>query len=188
MISKVQGSSVKRQLEVVLFSAIVCCLIPSAEAEAFDGEKSGFVLGMGPGLGWARNDLSIATESKFAVKTDFTLGYGLSNGQTIIAWSNKVLWYDSIGITIASGTMGLGITRFLNQEENSTFFNALIGWNSISAPFESNTPTEYGFGLGLGVGKEFSKNWLVGLDATWGKPGKGFTTFGIGLHFSHLWY
>ena len=178
----------KRIILFIIFFTLSLGTFQAKNVHAFDGEKSGFVLGLGPGLGWARNDLTFATESKFAVKSDFLIGLGLGNGQTLITWSSKVLWYDSGGITIASGTGGLGLTHFLNQDSDSMYFSGVIGFNSISAPFESNTTDEYGFGLGIGIGKEFSKNWLIGLDGSWGKPGSGVTTFGVGLHFSHLWY
>ena len=42
---------------------------------AFDGNRAGFILGIGPGIGYGRNDLNFATESKFAVKTDFLSGF-----------------------------------------------------------------------------------------------------------------
>ena len=42
---------------------------------AFDGNRAGFILGIGPGIGYARNDLNFATESKFTVKTDFLIGF-----------------------------------------------------------------------------------------------------------------
>ena len=154
---------------------------------ASDGNRAGFILGVGPGMGYARNDLTLGTESKFAVKTDFLIGYAPSN-RTAITWSNKVLWYDSVGITIASNTSGLGITYFLSEDTHANFISAVIGFNSVFAPFEDNYESSTGFGLGIGVGREVSKNWIIGLDATWGKPASGLTTFGIGVHFSHLWY
>ena len=154
---------------------------------AFDGNRAGFILGLGPGIGYARNDLPVGIESKFAIKTDFLIGYAPSN-RTAITWSSKVLWYDSEGITLASGVSGLGITYFFSENTQESFISAVIGWNGVSAPFEDNTESLTGFGLSIGVGREVSKNWIVGLDATWGKPESGITTFGIGVHFSHIWY
>ena len=184
----------KKWIYHCLFFCVLSILF-SGTGFAFDGNRAGFILGVGPGMGYARNDLTVGTESgtlsgtlsKFAVKTDFLIGYAPSN-RTAITWSNKVLWYDAAGVTIASGTGGLGVTYFLSEDTHANFISAVIGFNSVLAPFEDNSGSSTGFGLGIGVGREVSKNWIIGLDATWGKPESGFTTFGIGVHFSHLWY
>lgn len=177
----------KRMFTYIFLCFCAAGILVNSTAHAFNGEKSGFILGFGPGLGWVHNDFTLATQKKASFKTDFLIGWGLGNGQTLITWSSKVLWYDSGGTRTTSGTGGLGITHFLNQDNNAMFLSGVIGVNSIAEPFDAST-AESGFGLGLGVGKEFSKNWLIGLDATWGKPVSGLTTFGVGVHISHLWY
>ena len=97
----------RRFLKYIL---VISLVLVANETTAFDGNREGFILGVGPGIGWARNDLTVGIESKFAIKSDFQIGF--SGRRTAITWSSKVLWYDSVGATIASGTGGLGITPF----------------------------------------------------------------------------
>lgn len=175
------------RLALLAFAMLATATLFSGTGFAFDGNRAGFILGIGPGIGYVRNDLTLGTESKFALKTDFLIGYAPSN-RMAITWSSKVFWYDSLGITITSSTGGLGITRFLSEDTQANFISAVIGFNAIYAPFEDDSESYTGFGLGIGVGREVSKNWIIGLDVTWGRPEPGITTFGIGVHFSHIWY
>ncbi|MDA0747742.1 MAG: hypothetical protein O2954_14570 [bacterium] len=182
-------STHKGHLRIVFcITLLFLCLVSVHPTSAFDGAKSGFVLSVGPGAGWVYNDFTGGTEKKIALKTNFQIGYGLSSGQTLVTWTSKVLWFDSAGITTSSSTGGLGITRFLGDETKPTFLSVVIGFNQVTAPFESNSGTSTGFGLGLGIGKEISKNWLIGFDITWGEPESNVTTYGLGVYFSHLWY
>ena len=110
-----------------------------------------------------------------------------------ITWSSKVSWYsladqDGDDAIVANGTAGLGITYFLSEDINANFIQAVIGFNILSAPFEEEGGSSTGFGFSIGIGREVSKNWIIGLDATWGRPEEGLTTFGIGVYFSHIWY
>ena len=186
---------------------VLVCLCFSGAGTAFafdgfalDGNRAGFILGLGAGGGYARDmeveDSYTDSWSEFAVKTDFLIGYAPSN-RLAITWSSKVSWYSSDDL-IANGTYGLGITYFLSEDINANFIQAVIGFNNVSIPFadkdEYEKRTWTGFGLGIGFGREVSKNWIIGLDATWGRSasesedGFGLTTFGIGVYFSHIWY
>ena len=191
------------------FVLVCLCISGAGTAFAFDGNRAGFILGIGAGGGYARDAVSIdssdfgfsgfsvdVSQSHFAGKTDFLIGYAPSN-RLAITWSSKVSWYSSDDL-IANGTYGLGITYFLSEDINANFIQAVIGFNNVSIPFadkdEYEKRTWTGFGLGIGFGREVSKNWIIGLDATWGRSasesedGFGLTTFGIGVYFSHIWY
>ena len=194
---------------LALLALAMLATLFSGTGFAFDGNRAGFILGIGAGGGYARTsvttpnfpDLSV---SKFAGKTDFFIGYAPSN-RLAITWSNKVSWYsyaryysffaDDIiardDFILASSTGGLGITYFLSEDINANFIQAVIGFNFVFAPFEDDPDdpdSSTGFGLSIGVGREVSKNWIIGLDATWGRPESDATTFGIGVYFSHIWY
>ena len=193
--------------QLALLALAMLATLFSGTGFAFDGNRAGFILGIGAGGGYARTsvttpnfpDLSV---SKFAGKTDFFIGYAPSN-RLAITWSNKVSWYsyaryyysffaDDIiaadDFILASSTGGLGITYFLSENINANFIQAVIGFNFVFAPFEDDPDSSTGFGLSIGVGREVSKNWIIGLDATWGRPEEDLTTFGIGVYFSHIWY
>ena len=190
--------------QLALLALAMLATLFSGTGFAFDGNRAGFILGIGAGAGYVRNtfsDFPDLTQAKFAGKTDFFIGYAPSN-RLAITWSNKVSWYrddfietsffsDDItvynNIIVASGTGGLGITCFLSEDINANFIQAVIGLNVVTSPFE-DLGTSTGFGLGIGVGREVSKNWIIGLDATWGRPESGVTVVGIGVYFSHIWY
>ena len=186
------------------FVLVCLCFSGAGTAFAFDGNRAGFILSIGAGGGYARDAVSIdssdfgisgfsinVSQSNFAGKTDFLIGYAPSN-RLAITWSSKVSWYSFTSpdddAIIASGTAGLGITYFLSEDINANFIQAVSGFNHVSAPFEEESGSSTGFGFSIGVGREVSKNWIIGLDATWGRPESGWTTFGIGVYFSHIWY
>ena len=181
--------------QLALLALAMLATLFSGTGFAFDGNRAGFILGIGAGGGYARTSDTTpyfeSIQSKFAGKTDFFIGYAPSN-RLAITWSSKVSWYSwnntQEDIILASSTGGLGITYFLSEDVNANFIQAVTGFNFVSAPFEDDAGTETGFGLSIGVGREVSKNWIIGLDATWGRPDSDVTIFGIGVYFSHIWY
>ena len=184
--------------QLALLALAMLATLFSGTGFAFDGNRAGFILGIGAGGGYARTSLTPPsypdlTQSRFAGKTDFFIGYAPSN-RLAITWSNKVSWYSwktfitQEDIILTSSTGGLGITYFLSEDVNANFIQAVTGFNFVFAPFEDDDDSSTGFGLSIGVGREVSKNWIIGLDATWGRPESDVTTFGIGVYFSHIWY
>ncbi len=181
--------------QLALLALAMLATLFSGTGFAFDGNRAGFILGIGGGGGYARDRDTFfdVSKSSFAGKTDFLIGYAPSN-RLAITWSNKVSWYDwkwpdydYDGFFASNGTAGLGITYFLSEDINANFVQAVVGYNVVFAPFD-DVGSSGGFGLGIGVGREVSKNWIIGLDATWGRPEEDVTTFGIGVYFSHIWY
>ena len=57
--------------------------------QAFDGERKGFIIGLGVGTGFT--SISDWEEYKFGFQTDFKIGFAPSNSLTIY-YNSKVSW------------------------------------------------------------------------------------------------
>jgi len=178
----------------ILSAILGFVLVSSHSALGFDGSRQGFVLGLGAGLGGVHNDLAIGTEKKFAGKIDFLIGYGVSN-QFAIHYTHKSLLYDSDGELLGSAIVGVGFTYFTTEKAPATFITGVIGSHLIfpvSFKLDVGELTS-GFGIGIGVGREVSKHWVVGIDVFWGRAKSdsnifGSNLFGFGAHVSYLFY
>lgn len=156
----------------------------STPARAFDGNRKGFMLGAGLGLGMTSFTQEVEItglgsnksdrESKTGLATDFRIGAGLSE-QFSLYYVNRVAWFsidNALGdkATIANSVGLVGGTYHLKPEGPSFYLNGLIGLSSWAAPFESGSDASTGFGFGLGAGYEFSKHWSVEGNLGFGSP------------------
>jgi len=160
-------------------------------AHAFDGERKGFILGGGIGLGMTSFTQSVAgfgervsadRETKPSFVTDFKIGGGFSE-QVLLYWTSRVSWFSLENIfgdtvTIASGTAGVGITYFPNPDSNFYLLGGL-GLATWGSPFESDTSTATGLGLLGGIGFELSPHWT--LDITLSLGNSSLTESGVEL-------
>jgi len=149
----------------------------SANANAFDGKRKGFILGggIGPGFTTFKEEieffwLKIESErlNKAAIMTDFKIGYAPSDFWEIY-YTNKVSWFWITGdsedkVTIANGLAALGATYYFKPEAPSPFIAGGVGVTAWSAIFESDPGTEYGAGLFAGAGYEFARHFSMELD------------------------
>lgn len=176
-----------RRTTLLLFLLIPAMFINAATAFAWDGKRKGFVLGIGAGGGLAANkpystasgeNVESERESKFALMTDFKIGYAPSN-QVAILWLSKVAWFgynleyqgDVLqSYTIANGFGGVGVAYYFEPEGPSPYLTGGLGFSTYSAPFEENIDGLSGSGFALGAGYEFSKHWSVEGNLTWGSP------------------
>jgi len=167
-----------------LVSVLVVALLCSATAAcAFDGQRQGFILGVGAGAGLTSYTQTLSygglsetsdRENAFGVMTDFKIGYAPSDAMEIY-WMSKVSWFgmeNSLGdnVTIANGVAGLGITYFLQPSAPSAFLTGGIGFSSWAAPFEEDVDPWYGLGVSAGAGYEFAPHWYIEGDVCWGSP------------------
>ena len=149
----------RRIRSAVLAAAIIMLL--STGAAAFDGHRSGFILGfgLGPGLTVEGGDNNL-----HLFNTDFRIGGGSQQMQYY--WSAKVSWVPfetySESVTETFGLGGFGISYYFQPAAPSWYTTASIGVASISFPLEDNAPDpDFGFGLSAGMGYEFSPHFSV---------------------------
>ncbi|MEW5993571.1 MAG: hypothetical protein AB1744_04155 [Candidatus Zixiibacteriota bacterium] len=167
--------------------ALVGCLIVAftSGVTAFDGNRKGFILGGGLGLGLDSYTQTVEApdmkatsdrENKFAFMTDFMIGAGASE-QVLIYYFNKVSWFSlenvlGENVTIANGVGGAAVRYYFNLTAPSPYVFGGIGLSTWDAPLEEGSDAWYGFGLMFGGGFEFSPHWSVEGDIMWGKPSK----------------
>ncbi len=156
--------------------AAILVALPTASS-AFDGSRSGFILGFGLGAGSAKQtfeasgggSVSVSADiSQGGLATDFKIGGGV-NEQTWIYYhaQNIIFSYEEVSdalsqdITFVQGISGLGVTYFLASEAPSFFFDATLGAGAFLAFTDDDSSGETGFGLQVGAGYEFSPSWAV---------------------------
>lgn len=168
--------------------AVLVLLCVTTVAGAFDGERQGFILGIGVGTGLTSytytvsediygGDVSVTLdrENTFPFMSDFKIGYA-PNDLVEIYYMNKVSWFnDDVlfvdEVMVANGLGGVGVTYFFQPVAPSFFLTGGIGFSSWAYPFEENAPDPWrGFGLTAGGGYEFAPHWYVAGDVSWGKP------------------
>jgi hypothetical protein len=166
------------------FSAVAVAMLFLASAVqvwAFDGQRKGFILGGGLGLGITSfteelGPFSTDRENKFSFMTDFKIGYAPTE-QVEIYYSSKVAWFDYFGITAAHGYGTAAVSYYLVPQSPTFFLSGGLGFSSISAPFESNSDSDIGFGFFVGGGYEFIRHFAVEVDLMYGQPTEGDYSF-----------
>lgn len=172
----------RRPLAVISLALVVSLALGST-AQAFDGQRQGFILGAGIGTGlcsytqeisgWGLSETS-DRETELGIMSDFKIGYA-PNDLVQVYWVSKVSWFgmeNALGddVTIATGVAGLGMTYFFQPAAPSAFISGGIGYSSWTAPFESDVDAWYGLGLSVGAGYEFSPHWCIEGSMCWGNP------------------
>ncbi len=168
-----------------LIACLTLCL--ATGASAFDGNRKGFILGGGLGLGltsftqtleYTIMDTSTTSdrENKFAVMTDFKIGFGATE-QVLVYYTNKVSWFSienvyKDNVTIANGLGGVGVAYYFKPTGPSPYISGGLGLSTWMLPFESDADTWTGFGLVVGGGYEFSPHYSIEGNLVWGEPGK----------------
>ena len=164
----------------VVFVVILCA---TTAAQAFDGERQGFILGAGIGAGLASYTQEVSygsfsetsdRENELGIMSDVKIGYA-PNDVTEIYWMSKVSWFgmeNALGddVTIANGIGGLGVTYFFQPTAPSAFVSGGIGFSTWTAPFEEGADTWYGVGVSAGAGYEFAPHWYIEGNVCWGNP------------------
>lgn len=153
-----------------LLSCLSVFLLASTNAFAFDGERKGFILGIGGGGGSLSNKGTLSgggfsasgTVTEFAILTDFKIGYAPSNTLEIYYISKTAWWSDStVDATLLLGLSGVGVSKYLGTSGTGLFVSGGVGVTQLAAPFEQNVDSSTGFGFFGGAGYEFSKHWSV---------------------------
>jgi hypothetical protein len=159
-------------------------------AQAWDQQRKGFLLGFGVGPGFTSYTQTVAVsgglsggtisfesdrENTAGVATDFKIGYAPDNSWAIY-YTSKVSWFgmeNALGnnVTIANGLGAAAVCYWFQPQAPSPFVAGGIGFSTWSVPFEDPAPdTWIGPGLFAGGGYEFSKHWSVEGYLSWGKP------------------
>ena len=150
---------------IILF--ILFIIFSYSKVFCVDGQKKGFIIGGGLGIGLLINTSAVIstpynTEYKEVFLTDFKIGYAPSNTLQIF-FSNKVSW---LGVNDIIGLYSIGLSQYLSEAETGLFISASfgVGLSLLNAPLLKNIDSSIGFGVYGGVGYEFSKHSNIEVD------------------------
>lgn len=144
-------------------------------AFAWDGKRKGFLLGIGAGAGlesfkYTRFSFYYGLQPgdrfyKPAFMTDFKIGYAPTN-QIALYWMSKVAWFTNNILTL-NGMGGIAISYYLRPNKSTFYVSAGYGYSTWGT---SETGTQYGTGISIGGGYEFSRHWSVETNLSFGTP------------------
>lgn len=143
--------------------AILSALSLPGGARAFDGRRTGFMMGLGVGYGRAEFTQQApgedVTASGFGPVTGLRLGF-CSREQVWIFYSNRVLFFEGDDPDDrVQGATGLGVAWIPRLRGLPLHLTAEAG---VAVHLNRITQASAeGFGFAAGAGLEFRKNWVL---------------------------
>lgn len=164
-----------RIISACLFA--LAALSAARSAEAFDGTRKGFVLGFGAGPGITSFSQIGGDFDPGVAKSLVTvsrIGIGLSE-QVLVYFGGNTSWFPATDRSgddafVSYGVGLAGASWYLSARSPSPYVTGLVGIATWNRPFD-DPDSQIGFGLGAGVGFEFSRHWSVEATVKWGRPG-----------------
>lgn len=156
---------------MLLFVILAAAIILPGTSRAFDDDRRGFILGLGGGFGSARWSSRGQSESWTGVATTLRIGGGV-NSQTLVYYSNRVVFFSDSGYSLYQGMSAAGVSYFLEPAGPSFFFTGELGVGVVGS-LESGGSSESGFGVTLGAGYEVTPHFLLELDYMHASVGEG---------------
>jgi len=154
-------------------------LLTSAQLLAFDNQRKGFILGAGFGTGFLSNKFARMTLNKFAIATNFIVGYAPTNNLEIY-YLNTVSWWGDDNVTLVTGLTGIGVTKYFNPEGIGFYISGGVGLSVHYAPFEVGKAS-YGLGVLGGIGYDLSRHWGLQGDVIYIDIKDGFIIKSLGF-------
>ncbi len=143
----------------------VTALLLASNANAFDDNKEGFMLGLGIGVSSIKTSITGEDSRDTGFATSFKLGYGLSEQLSIYLSSQGDNYkYDGKGKSVNTSLFGIGMDYYF--EKNSPYYvTAMLGQGTVIELKKSKDQTGYGFLVGAGY--ELSEH--ISLEASYMK-------------------
>ena len=160
-------------------------LFLSVTANAWDGQRKGFLMGFGVGVGMTpfvdiRYDeftppyLTYSAKHKPLFKTDFRIGYAPDNFWQIY-WMSKVFWfqaethhwgyyygYDKSSDLAIYGLAGVGVTYSFKPQAPSFFLTGGIGYSSLGKMFTTKYSNQWDYEIGNVGDPEYGFGFSIG--------------------------
>ena len=135
--------------------------LAASRADAFDGKREGFVLGLGGGYGTLWVDRAGGTKGGSGFATAFRIGAGLDD-RTMLHFASRQVWdiEQQGGDTQVLAT--LGATHHLRPASPSAFFTGGAGASLLDGWIDDDITA--GVVVMAGTGYEFARHWSVALD------------------------
>lgn len=158
---------------LILFLAVSILLLLSIQSEAFDGNRKGFTLGGGLGLGFVRyENKSHRHQNNFSLMIDLKAGYGIGN-QTVVWLTSKSAWLSEQGI-ISAHTYGLAeINYYLRSNTPSIYLVGGLGMVVVG----NRSDVDPGPGFLIGLRYQGDKHGALEFNLLYGRPESRKVTF-----------
>jgi hypothetical protein len=172
----------------ILTLTLVIVILTVISAQAFNGQRKGFILGGGLGLGMSSYKYELGSqkrdrENNRAFATNFKIGYS-PNEKLEIYYFSKALWFNADYTfyddeTVLSSVGGLGVTFNVKNESPTFYVAGGLGYSEWSYHFDESAPPHMtGFGIFGGAGYEFSPHFNFGLDLLYGTLKHDYNHYG----------
>jgi hypothetical protein len=153
----------KPKILVVVF---VSFLILPSQLSAFDGQRKGFILGGGVGLGYLAGSepvIGAARISPWSPAANFKIGYAPSNTLEI-SYTNAAAGIYEIYDDADSlfGVNAFALTKYFEPDKPGFFITGGIGW-----AYKIQSENDGGLGLIGGVGYELGRPWSLQGDVVY---------------------
>ena len=165
--------------KTIVLAAVFSVLAMSTSAFAWDGQRKGFLLGLGAGLGLSSlvqttEDDSTGRHNEGAFIVDFKIGYAPDNRLGLyFTEKNFSLIMDTTTedqVVTNSSLFALGASYYRKPAAPSEFVAAGLGGMLTRAPLQEDSLDWAGCGLFLGAGYEFRNHLSIEADIMWGGP------------------
>jgi len=145
---------------ILFLTMIILMLMAPLTANAFDGERKGFMLNLGLGFGQGKVSWTGGSLDGTGFGPDLKIGGGPSN-QVLVYYTNRVLWWEPEGYSqkLVTGMSAVGVSYFLQPQAPSFFFSGALGLG-VFTNSDFDDP-DSGIGFTIGVGFEFSRNYII---------------------------
>lgn len=134
----------------------------SLHAHAFDGQRSGFMMNLGAGMGQAKLTAEAmgfeVSNDEIGFGTDFRLGGGISEN-TLIYYFNRTIFYSVDDYSFVNGMSGAGVSYFFDTYAPGFYVSGGLGMGVWMDLEESES--ESGWGFMIGGGYEFAPNFTI---------------------------
>ena len=146
---------------LTILLVLVSLFLQTSRGTAFDGERHGFILGLGAGYGISENGIY----SENGISTSFKIGAGLTD-QLLIYYANRVVFYSKYHATFEKdytrfqGMSSLAASYFLNPNSPSFFFSGELGYGARGS-IDSGSATRSNLAYTVGAGYEFTRHFML---------------------------
>ena len=128
----------------------IATLLLMTNANAFDDNKEGFILGLGVGASSVKTTYTGGSSRDTGFSTSIKLGYGIN--EQLIAYidaAGDLYKYNDKGDRVNTAMTGIGLDYYINQ--NSPFYvTGMVGFASVNKLKKAKDQTGYGFLVGAG--------------------------------------
>ena len=164
-------------------------ILASRPCSAFDGQRRGFLLGFGAGIGSVAAG-EVVKPDIIGLQTDLKLGWGISD-QWQVLYSGKQIWWSSEDVFVTGAFPSVGAAYYLKPNAPSIFVTGGVGgWILGAAARDIGVGVAFlGPGGFVGAGYEIGRHICLELDAGVGALPSADAGFGhVALTLSILGY